>query len=172
MSISKKIIFLSFLLFAFQSTAQNDETETQEEINREVWKPFCESYASLNAETFNALHTADVIRASPWGIRVGDEYKNRNIESFKANQEKGTQRTIELWFEHRKSTPEVSYEVGYYKVTYKNDGKTKYSFGRFHVVLKKENGIWKIAQDWDTDKINGIEVSEKDWLKGTPLAFE
>jgi len=172
MTIFKKLVFVGFLLFAFQSVAQNDELKIHEEINLKIWKPFCESYASLDAKTFNALHTDDVIRATPWGIRVGKEYKNRNIERFQADKEKGTNRTIELWFEHRKTTPEVSYEVGYYKVTYKNDGKKKYSYGRFHVVIKKINGSWKIAQDWDTDKINGIEVTEKDWLKGSPLVYD
>lgn len=168
----KKSFFLLFLTFSFLTNAQDAETLIHDEINEKVWKPFCESYASLNAEIFNGLHTDDVIRATPWGIRVGEEYKNRNVERFAANKEKRTNRTIELWFEHRKSNSKISYEVGYYKVAYQKDGKTKNSYGRFHCVIKKIDGVWKIAQDWDTDKINGIEVTEKDWLKGSPLVFE
>ncbi len=167
----KKLLLLCFSLFTILSTAQSTDTLIQKEINREVWKPFCESYSSQDAETFNALHTDDVIRVTPWNIRVGNEYKNQISARFKANKEKGDQRTIELWFEHRKTTPELSYEVGYYNVTYQKNGKEMNSYGRFHVLLKKENGKWKIAQDWDTDKINGVEVTEKDWLKGTPLVF-
>ena len=168
----KRIYFFLFLVFSLQSNAQNADSLIHEEINLKIWKPFCESYASLDAKTFNALHTEDVIRVSPWGIHVGDEYKDRNLERFKANKEKGTNRTIDLWFEHRKSTAEVSYEVGYYKVTYKNDDGINNSYGRFHVLLKKENGTWKIALDWDTDKINGVDVTDGDWLKGSPLVFE
>jgi len=172
MAFFKNIILFLFLSVSFQCVAQESDSLTHQEINKMVWKPFCESYAALDVKNYNAVHTDDVIRATPWGIRVGDEFKNHNIERFKANKEKGINRTIELWFEHRISTPLVSYEVGYYKVTYQDDGKTKNSFGRFHCVIKKENGIWKIAQDWDTNKINGVEVTEKDWSKGTPLVFE
>jgi len=172
MPFSKNIILFLFSVFSISCLAQDSDAQIHKEINQEVWKPFCESYASLDVETYNNLHSDEVIRATPWGIRVGDEYKNHNAERFKISKEKGTNRTIELWFEHRKSTPKVSYEVGYYKVTYKNNDSLKYSYGRFHVVLKKENGVWKIIQDWDTDKINGVEVTEKDWLKGTPLTFE
>ncbi len=168
----KRISFFLFLLFSLQSISQNADSLIHEEINLKIWKPFCESYASLNATTFNDLHSEDVVKVSPWGIRIGNEYKDQNLERFKANKEKGTNRTIALWFEHRKTTPAISYEVGYYKVTYKNDDKNKYSYGRFHVVIKKENGTWKIAQDWGIDKINGIEVTEKDWLKGRPLVFK
>ena len=111
-----------------------------------------------------------VLRPGEFGS--AKSFKNHNIERFKDNKEKGTQRTIELWFEHRKSTPEISYEVGYYKVTHQKDGETTNHYGRFHCVIKKIDGVWKIAQDWDTNNINGHEVTEKDWEKGTPIVFQ
>ena len=172
MSVFKNIFLIGILSISVQSFSQDASAQIHQEINETVWKLFCESYASLDVETYNAVHTNDVIRATPWGIRIGEEFKNHNVKGFKANKEKGTQRTIELWFEHRKSTPQISYEVGYYKVTYQKDGETTNHYGRFHCVIKKIDGVWKIAQDWDTNNINGHEVTEKDWEKGTPLVFE
>ena len=171
MSCIKNTLFVFCLIFSLSSAAQNPDSLIHNKINQKVWKPFCESYASLDAATFNALHTDDVIRVNPWGIRIGETYKSQNEELFKTAREKGTQRTIELWFEHRKTTPEISYEVGYYKVTYTEEDGTRSFYGRFHVLLKNENGVWKIAQDWDTDNINGLDVTENDWQNGTPLTF-
>ena len=171
MPVFKNIFLIGVLLISIQSFAQDTDALIHQEINETVWKPFCESYASLDVETYNAVHTDDVIRATPWGIRIGQEFKKHNVERFNAKKGKEEKRTIELWFEHRKSTPEISYEVGYYKVSYEKDGETKNHYGRFHCVIKKIDGVWKIAQDWDTNNINGHEVTEKDWLKGSPLIF-
>ncbi len=47
------------------------------------------------------------------------------------------------------------------------DGKTMDYFGRFHVVLRKENSIWKILVDTDSSE-NGT-ISEKDFLAAKPI---
>ena len=66
----------------------------------------------------------------------------------------------------------MGYEVGYYRVIYEEPGKeTRMSHAQFHVVLRKENGVWKIAQDWDTGVINGVQLTAEDFAKGTPMVF-
>ena len=129
-------------------------------------------WTANDAERFNALHTDDVLRASARGIRVGKEYKAQNIQAFNRNKQSTAKRSISFWLEHRVYSGNVGYEVGYYKITYQAEGqKAQNYYSRFHIVLKKIDGVWKIAQDWDTSNINGHEVSESDWLKGKPLSF-
>ena len=125
-----------------------------------------------DAEKFNSVHTDDVIRATPWGLRIGVEYKNRNRENMAKDKAQGVKRTIALWFEHRVTSDNLSYEVGYYKVRHQKPGEDpKEFYGRFHCVIKKIKGVWKIAQDWDDDEINGHKVSAEDWKKGKAVVF-
>jgi hypothetical protein len=44
-----------------------------------------------------------------------------------------------------------AFEVGYYKTTSTNTvtGEKRTGFGKFHVLLRKENGVWKILMDAD-----------------------
>ncbi|MDN5204126.1 nuclear transport factor 2 family protein [Fulvivirgaceae bacterium BMA10] len=169
----KKFNSLIVCLFCLiSSVLKAQEINVQKEIDKQVWKPFIEAFAEFDAEKFNALHTDDVLRATPWKLRVGREYKNGNLEGFAKNRDKGTKRAIEFWFEHRVASTDVAYEVGYYKITVNREGEEERNYyARFHIVLKKIDSNWKIAQDWDTGKINGVAVTEQDYLKGKPLAF-
>jgi len=57
--------------------------------------------------------------------------------------------------------------VGFYKTTSTNiqTGEQRKNFGRFHVLLRKENGIWKIVVDADTRE----EASEENFNKASPM---
>ena len=166
----KYLYSISMLLACIFSTLAQSEIEG--EVNAQVWGPFVESWTKADADAFNALHTDDVLRVSAGGLRLGPEYKERNTASFERIQASNDKRQIQFWFEHRIYSGNHGYEVGYYKITVDRPGQdTRAYYARFHVVLRKENGAWKIAQDWDTSNINGHQVSEEDWQKGTPLDF-
>jgi hypothetical protein len=47
------------------------------------------------------------------------------------------------------------------------DGVAKSFYGRFHAVLRKEEGVWKILVDTDSSENNSI--SEKDYLAARPM---
>ncbi|MGB0524702.1 MAG: YybH family protein [Flammeovirgaceae bacterium] len=157
-------LFLAFFVLAATSQAQEkNKLDFSKQVDKQVWKPFKKAYAARNAEQFNALHTDDVLRITKSGIRKGDEYKENNLKWFNTRTEK---RTIDLRFEQRHYKEDVAYEVGYYKViNYSENEEAKVHYGRFHVVLRKVKGVWKIAQDWDTDDVNGTPVTEADWEK-------
>lgn len=144
----------------------------EKEVNQTLWKPFVESWSSFDAKTFNNLHTDDVLRASRGGLTIGKAYKDRTTQSFARSLEGKGKRMIHFWFEQRVYSGDTGYEVGYYKVVNKQPGEEdRLFYARFHVVLKKESGLWKIAQDWDASSINGIPIGKDDWEKGTPLVF-
>ena len=161
-------LFLASLTF---SQSYKGSPETEKEVNLSVWKPFKESYESRDWQTFNDLHTDDVMRISTWsGIRTGEEYKEANKKN--AMRKDAPARIIDFWLEHRIYGEGVGYEVGYYRISQNTpDGETRSSYARFHIVLRKVNGHWKIAQDWDINQINGEPVTAEDFAKGEPLSF-
>jgi dienelactone hydrolase len=60
----------------------------------------------------------------------------------------------------------IRMQIGYYRLIYQEDGKEVYrGFAQFHVVLKKINGKWKIAQDWDTRTLLGEDIREESILE-------
>lgn len=167
----KKLSIAIVLLFIGLQLATAQEA-IEKEVNETVWKPFIESWSTYDAVAFNNLHTDDVLRASGRGLRVGSEYKEINTRMFERGKQKSGKRMIHFWFEHRVYSGDTGYEVGYYKVVNSQPGQEDTNFyARFHIVLKKVNGQWKIAQDWDTGNINGHKVTEEDWLKGAPVEF-
>ncbi|MFN7115217.1 MAG: YybH family protein [Saprospiraceae bacterium] len=161
-----------YLFFAALLPAQN--AAIQKEIDEQVWLPFIKTFKAFDSEGFNALHTPDVLRGGPWGIQVGEAYRQSNIANNEQNKAAGAKRSIAFRFEHRVAQGDVAYEVGYYKVSGENDGKTWTGYGRFDVVLRKINGVWKIAQDWDVDSLNGRRFTEADFLgeKPNPVIYQ
>ncbi len=124
------------------------------EIDNQIWIPFTKAWESNDGAAYNAIHAEDVWRINPGRLLVGAEYKKRNAERMKG-QEKNS--IIEFSFETRTSNGNNAYEVGYYRITRSQDGQQ--FVGRFHVAMKKIDGVWKITQDWDTDEINGEKLT-------------
>ncbi len=160
----KKVLFVVFLMSVLTLNAQETKWDATiaSQVDEQIWEPFKQSYASGDYETFNSLHTDEVMRISPRGIRIGEEYRESNERSFqKPNR---TPRTIDFRFEHRIYAGTMGYEVGYYKMVTKKPGQDpEHHYARFSVVLHKVDGTWKIAQDWDIDTINGVDVTEDDF---------
>lgn len=160
---------ISLLLLVQLGLAQQ---AIEKEVNETLWKPFVESWSSFDAKVFNSLHTDDVLRASGSGLTRGKLYKERTAQSFARSLERKDQRMIHFWFEQRVYSEDTGYEVGYYKIVASRPGQEERTYyARFHVVLRKENGRWRIAQDWDTGSVNGNAVDQEDWEKGTALVF-
>ena len=157
--------FFAFCFFAQISFAQHKtDPVISAQIDQQVWKPFQAAYRNSDGEAMVNLHTDDVLRVTPWGIKLGETYRKSTLESY-SKPDRG-QRSIDFRFEHRIHEGEVGYEVGYYKVVVDQpDGTQTTSFGRFHIVLKKIEDVWKIAQDWDTSTINGLKVTSDDFEK-------
>ena len=161
----KRLIWIILLAFLYQYNHAQNNTEHEKletEINRTIWKPFKQTYEARDWEGFNALHTDDILRVHDGGIRVGAEYKNSIKESYQKYRNRNV--TIDFAMERRQYTENVGYEVGFYRVIYEEaDKPPRTSYGRFHVVLKKFSGKWKIAQDWDSNSFNGRPIGEADF---------
>jgi ketosteroid isomerase-like protein len=145
-------ILIALLFFQFTS-AQSDSLQKQ--IDEQVWKPFISSFNSGNDEGFKALHSKDVIRVSQDSKQIFgyDQYFKKMPDSIKARW--GIwKKDIELRFTQRIASNGKAFEVGYYKTTSTDTaaGKTRTGYGKFHVLLRKENNIWKILMDEDANE--------------------
>ncbi|NRB53101.1 MAG: nuclear transport factor 2 family protein [Saprospiraceae bacterium] len=166
MSSIRLLFLLCFTFITIQIAAQKEAAKWQAEIDQEIWLPFTQAYQDFDGKAFNALHSDDVLRVGPWGIRQGVDYKQSNLSGYRKNKKAGKQRKIFFWLEHRQTTSELSYEVGYYKVSITSQAGTTDHYARFHVLIRKIDSQWKIVQDWDTSSINGHQVTAEDFEKG------
>ena len=159
-----KLLSIALLLVITSVYAQEEpkQDEIQSEINVSIWKPFKKSYEARDWQTFNALHTDDILRVHDGGIQIGKEYKDAIKSYFESETEFKTR--IDFVMERRTYKEDVGYEVGFYRVTYSKPGEEdRMSYGRFHVVLNKIDGQWKIIQDQDSNSFNGRPIGAEDF---------
>lgn len=168
-----KLIFLSLIAYSSHLFSQTNERRDQDEIDSQVWVPFIKAYNHNDYTEFNKLHSDNIRRVGRWGILMGEEYKQRNIKSFKENDSLNIHREIEIWFDMRVAKGNYGYEVGYYKITTSKPGSSEneFHYGVFHVVLEKNRGVWEIVQDWDDSKIGDRELSNTDFMKATGRVY-
>ncbi len=156
-----------FTLLLFSGMILNAQT-AKEQINEQVWKPFIRHFSEGNTDEFMALHSKHVIR-----FGLGGTPNTLDWETYREGQKRGDEqdllekrkRTIDLRFEYRSAVDSFAYETGYYRTSYEQEGKPRQDFfGKFNVILKKEQGQWKILLDSDHGG-----VTEADFWKAQPL---
>lgn len=148
--------------------------DTKTEINEQVWKPFIKTLLSHDVEGFMNLHSKDVMRVErDHGQLLNfDRYKKELSMSWPAWKQsmevEKTKNAFELRFLERISNGDLAFEVGYFKnETIRANGEKRTSYGQFHVALRKENGIWKILVDSDSN--NKRTITEEMFQAGKPM---
>ncbi len=161
------ICLFSFLILRGTSSfAQADSLQWQ--INEQVWKPFIKSFNSDDNGGFKAVHSKDLIRVNQDDNQVTgyEQYFKPVPDSSKAKWGKW-KKNIQLRFIQRIAGNDKAFEVGYYKTTSTNPatGESRSGYGKFHVLLRKENGVWKILMDADAHE----KTDEAVFMTGKPL---
>ena len=149
----KAIIFILFCFLFVSVQAQKDSL--QKEINEQVWKPFIKAFTEADTDAFMAVHSKEVTRVIQDGkmLQNYEEYYRSNKRGDERAKQSNRKRNIELRFIQRIAGSGRGFEVGYYKTTsIASDGKSQSFYGKFHVLLRKENGIWKILMDADAQE--------------------
>jgi ketosteroid isomerase-like protein len=162
----KKILLTMLILFpCLVLFGQGNVTK---EINEQVWLPFIKGFTTEDQELFKSVHSKDIVRVSQDQSELlnYDKYFKKVPDSVKARWAVW-KKNIELRFIQRISADGNAFEVGYYRSTSTNSqtGEKRQGIGKFHVLLKKENGKWKIVMDVDSAK----GVTEDDFNKSKPL---
>jgi len=167
-----KYLFLLLIVSITSVTAQTATETIQNEIDQMVWRPFQKAFETLDGDALNATYAAQVLRVTPQGIDTDNAFKKGNTARFASNRANGDAITLDFWFDSRHTNETTSYEVGFYRIGFTSkEGDTQYSYGQFHIVLEKINGVWKITQDWDTATIAGNPITAKDFEKKEALRF-
>lgn len=162
-----RAIFLIGIL-AVSSIILQAQTAEQD-VNRDVWFPFVEAYNNMDGQAFMSVHTTDIVRVNRNGknIRAGKDYARDMIDYFEREKQSTVRHEIELRFLERFYGDETGFEVGIYRVRRTTGGQEQLFYGKFHVLLRKENGFWKIAMD--SDSSNNGTIREEDFVGATPL---
>jgi len=144
----KTLITSLFILIAVVALPQSDSLQRQ--INEQVWKPFIKGFSTSNNELFSSVHSKDVMRVMQDNENIigYEEYFRPVPDSIKAKWGKWKQQ-IELRFIQRIAAGDKAFETGYYKTTSTNEetNEIRTGYGKFHVLLRKENNVWKILMD-------------------------
>ena len=164
----KKLLLLTAAsLFFFCSNAQSDSLKWVKEINEQVWKPFIAHFISGNKDGFRNVHSKRVTRVEIDRGKVLDYEKYfPPLEPNGKQPSQSFKRLFELRFDKRISDGKKAWESGFYRGGMLQEGKEpRYYYGRFFVVLEKEEGIWKILVDADTRK----DANEENFSKSYPI---
>ena len=157
------IFILFFVVMLFAQSSKNTK-----EINEQVWLPFIKAFGNGDDELFQSVHSKDVIRVMQDNKEIigHDKYFKKVPDSIKAKW-KDWKKSIEMRFIQRIASDDKAFEVGYYRSTSTNvkTGEQRKGIGKFHVLLRKENGTWKILMDADTSD----GTSEEHFKNAGPL---
>lgn len=157
---------LLLLLVSSSAFAQS----VQEEINDQVWKPFIKAFSEGDTELFMSVHSKDLVRSGRDSKKVlnWNQYHQQTEDGNKRRKERGQKMWIELRFTERINNENQAIDVGVYATSWSAPNeRTAISYGRFHVVHRKENGVWKILVD--TDSSEGNTIGEAQFLAAKPM---
>jgi ketosteroid isomerase-like protein len=165
----RSTIFTLALFGVVTFSARSQQSQNlQKEIDEQVWKPFIQYYNVNDQEGFASVHSKDVVRVQQDDNRILSpaEYFRKPTEAEKSRLAE-RKISLELRFIQRIAENGKAFEVGYYKTTVTNlvKGTSRSSYGKFHVLLKKENNAWKIAMDADASD----NTDETVFLTGKPI---
>jgi ketosteroid isomerase-like protein len=136
------------------------DPELLRELDRDVWRPFAAAFAAGRADDYLALHSRSFIRA------MGDAKRVEPVEAwmkgtrgmFKSFADRGTHASIAFRFLERLANAEAASERGVFQFTMTDaQGKSRVTYGRFHVISRKEEGRWKILVDYDSSEGGTID---------------
>lgn len=140
--------------------SRTEKIEVWKTINQDIWLPFSEAFATNNAEQYIGLHTKDFLRISRDGIQTKEIFAERNRNGFARRKQDSRVIGIDFRLLERITSAEYSSERGIFRtVVNKGLANERSFYGKFHVVLRKENGVWKILMDYDSDEKGTINAS-------------
>jgi len=133
-----------------------------DEIRKDVWQPFMESYRDLDSEKFKSIHNSNILRITIDANKIenGSPYLN-NLGNF-LQQVKKMNRQVAIRFSIISTAigADKAYQTEYYCFLSRGSDKESFAprgYGFFNVVLGKENGKWKIEMDAD----KSIQIKEE-----------
>jgi ketosteroid isomerase-like protein len=148
----KFTIKLIVIIATLSMASVNKASPVTDEIDQQIWKPFIESWQTMDADKNIALHSSDIVRVMTRmkKIETGTDYFNQLKRMMGMMKEKGVTSKLDLRFSSRIQSADFAMEKGIYRATMNHPerGKTV-NYAEFNVLLIKVNGSWKISFDQD-----------------------
>ena len=96
-----------------------------------------------------ALHTDDAVRVSAQSktVKSGDVFRTHTTAQMEQFKKAGYEFTLTLRFTERVHGNDAAFETGVYRFESKDGAHIGY--GNFRVLLRKVDGVWKVALDAD-----------------------
>lgn len=154
---TKRLIIIA-LVFLVIHPVRSQSIENIKQING-IWVKFCQAFDSSDYESFNSIHSTEVMRISSDANRImlSEDYMNANKEYFNNFKNNNIKCEISLRFFERMNNDSFASERGIYKFIFnKGTEKEQIYYGKFHALLVKENGVWRILMDYDSNENNSI----------------
>lgn len=162
------ILSAVMLLCIYVTTAKGEkaDTLTREEkiaewkrINEQVWKPFSEAYLQLDAQRYLDLHAVDFLRIGDGRILTKQQYTEQQIRNFQRYKQQGITLAIDFRLVERIVNENFASERGIFcTIAHKGTPKEQRYYGKFHVIMRKEQSTWKITMDYDSDERGTINA--------------
>ncbi|MFD5826859.1 YybH family protein [Lentzea sp. NPDC060358] len=131
------------------------DSDVARQLNDDIWHPFRQAYARLDAPAFLALHVPELIRAGgPAKQVIGfAEYSAQVGEWFAELAGRGSSVAMSFRFVERIASGDLASERGIFQmVATRTDGDQRTFYGRFHTYARRIDGRWRICVDYDTDE--------------------
>jgi ketosteroid isomerase-like protein len=130
------------------------------ELDRDIWNPFAAAFAAGRPDDYIALHFPNFVRVLGDAKRV--ESRERWLKGthgmFKSFADRGTRVSITFRFLERLANPEAASERGIFEFTMTDaQGAVRHSYGKFHVISRKDEGRWKILVDYDSSEAGSVD---------------
>lgn len=136
------------------SAPKKADAATLKAIDADLWLPFAKAYADLDADAYIALNSKSVVRilGDLKFIEPHESFVKSTRQMFDSLKKSKAKVAINWRFNERIHSADTAAERGIYEFVLTDaTGKQRKSYSRFHVVLKKEAGKWRIVTDYDSE---------------------
>jgi hypothetical protein len=157
----RKVIGILVMLSTCSSAVSQN---LQQEINEQVWKVQLEAMKENNSAKFMTVMSDEVVQVSYDREVIRDKagFEKQAAETYTRMKEARLTRNMEFRFLNRIANNMLAFEDGFYKFELINENlEKKVFYGYFQVALRKENNIWKVLVDYDSENYKGVTANEE-----------
>ncbi len=152
-----KVLKSLLLIICVTCQLQAQDNDCLNAINNDIWANFTKAFETFDHELFASLHSKDLVRVGGNSklLRNKTDYISGYESRWSTNK---TPQTISFRFLERICNDTKASERGIYKLTVNKGLQNEQSYyGKFHVIIIKENNQWKFLVDYDSNENNTID---------------
>lgn len=161
---------IALILSCLSPLSLANPTHVEDQINTQVWIPMLTASDQFDEDGFLAVLSPDLVRVSvDRNLVYGFErYAQETREGFARARERGLRRTSSMRFITRAHSPGLARETGVFRseVIF-GDGRKRVSFTAFEMILRHEEGRWKLLVDQDMWREG--KITEAEYLAAQPM---